>query len=483
MGAPRSGKGYGKGGGGKGGVVHNDWFCTPPCGYFNFGYRDACRVCGKAPRAGARTPKGVGKGTGAGGSEAGVKAAAWGEGGIAARQLREHSDARKKEQSKIDKAMAEQRKTIERLQRQLEASKRGEDVPEEIDIDDDDADEDDDKDADKLQCLAAELRQAEACVKNLDDDTPLKTTAKKRAEEVRAEMEAIKERTSGPGEKVLGLASRHARALRSARSKLVRKRKDKAKAEADVDELAESLEQLQAKLDKRKKELAEIKEEEQKLQQELEQLANAGDASTPGDACKDNAVDVDDGRPLGPGERAKLLANQLAAFLPDAAAKERLATLVREAGEEAERRFMAGWSGKGAGGDRNLGGGGGDDGSADTQPGVTAMDAAPQEQAPQAMQDLEESTIELLDAMFGDEGKEPELEAKDAESGEVTRRNLLSVIRKQGATPAKLRAAAKDLKTRKGLHLKPKGAAGGASSSGGGKPISEPPPAADDAAK
>ncbi len=212
-------------------------------------------------------------------------------------------------------------------------------------------------------------------------------------------------------------------------------------------------------------------------------MANAGDASSQGDACKDSAVDVDDGRPLGPKERAQLLARQLAAFLPDAAAKEKLATIVREAGEEAERRLMAGQSGKEAGGG--------------TEPGVTAtatpaaaaaatavqVDETSQEQAPQAMQDLEESTIELLEAMLGDDGKEPEPEAREAESGEVTRRNLLSIIRKQGATPAKLRAAAKDLKTRKGLHLKPKGSAGGASSSGGVKAISEPPQAAEDATK
>ncbi len=433
MGGGNGGKGAGKvGGGGKGGPRYTDWHCSL-CGYLNHGYRESCRRCGETARPGLRRPKGAGRGgggEGGGTSSLSSNGAVWGIGGIAQRQLQEEREARRREKEKNEKQRAEHKRAMERMQRQLEAARKGEEGPEELDLDDDDEDADD-LGEDKQQKLAAELRHVEALSRSLDDGAPFKAVARKRAEEIKEELEAIKEKRGGPEAKVLGLAGRHARALRNARSKLVRKTKQQARLDGEVDEMESNIEELRKTLEEKKKELNEAKKEVQVAHDELQKLANSGEEDKD-DKHKGTDEDDDNGdRPRGPQERCKALMDQLALYLPKPF-KERLDKMVDEAREAAENAYMDG-GGKGGG-------------SGATQTVGTGPEASKEDDDPEteAMDDLEASTVELLDAVLGAAGGTN----KDEEHGPVAGKGILRAIKRQGATPAKLRAVVKDLKAK-----------------------------------
>ncbi len=217
--------------------------------------------------------------------------------------------------------------------------------------------------------------------------------------------------------------------------------------EEEAEELAGALDAIQKKFDAKKKELEAITEEEQKAQLDLEKLAK--------DADKDGAEDGDDNEPLGPPQRAQRLVDQVADYMPGGA-KDKLAALFREACDEAQKQFMEGWGKAGS-----------DDAKANSSQGK--HESQQDEPDPGAMEDLADGTIELLDVLCGAACKEDD--DKEAGTGDSPKRGILSAIKKHGATPAKLRAVARDLKTRKGLHgvqLKPKGTA--SNTAGGGSP-------------
>ncbi len=342
MGAGRdAGKGIGNKGKGKGGPWHEDWLCGE-CGFSNFGRRLRCRECGCFPSSGARKAKagggkGGGGGRGGGGGGGGGDAGAWGVGGIAQRQLRQQAEA-----EKIGKLRAEHKREVDRLQRQLDAAKKGSPAPIEVDMDDD-GDGDEAEEEDKEQKLQSELRQIESLAKNLDDSSSFKEVAKKKADELRKVIEDIKERKGGPEARVLGMAGRHAKALRIARAKLVKKTRAHARAEEEAEALEKEQEDLQEKIRNKRKEVDEIKEDMQAAQTELEKLAKSEDL---GEAA--NGEGEDAGQPLGPQARAQILAQQLLAFVPGSY-KEQLQELVRQAMEENMQRASNEWCfGKGS---------------------------------------------------------------------------------------------------------------------------------------
>ncbi len=433
MGAGRDdGKGKGKGKG----PLFTDWVCE--CGYRNHGHRAECRVCGGAPTPGTRRPKGAGKGGGGGGKGAGANA--WGIGGIAQRQLRQQAEAEKISQSKIDKLRAEHKKEMDKIQRQLGAARKGDSAPEELDVDDNE-DGDDEGDDDKEQKLTAELRQVENLVKGLEDGTPFKDIAKKRAEDARKELESLRERRGGPEAKILGMAGRHEKALRSARNKLLRKTKAQSRMEEELDALEKQHEEIQERINQKRKSLGEVKEGVQQAQAELERLSKAGGpqgGAGGGGGGDDEAAGSDD-LPRGPRERAQLLANQLSSFLPPAF-KEQLDTLLSAASRQREEQD---WNGGNVGG---VGSGG-------KPPMVAEKGEEKDEEDSEEMLDLEACTIEMLDGL---------LEASEGAHGEGGKADDYKPTaipkRLKDTSPAKLRKVIKGLKDKKHEKDKAKGA-------------------------
>ncbi len=469
-----------KGAGGKGkgqAVKFTDWLCT--CGFKNFGSRATCRDCDDAPPPGARRPKGAGKGDrgGAGGGSGGG-ANAWGIGGIAQRQLRQQAEA-ELHKKKIEKLRSEHNKQVEKLQRQLEAARRGQPGPVEVDLEDADDDEDEDFD-EKERVLVAEQRQVELCLKGLDDGSPFKEAARKRVDEIKGEVADIRERKGGPEAKVLGMAGRHFKELRSARQKLLRKTRAQTRLEEEASDLAKNVEELQDKLKGKRKELDEVKEEVQQAKSELEKLAKATEESQ--EVGQDE--DADD-RPKGPRARAQLLAGQLSAHIPPQF-KAQLAALVEAAvsaaednwGDSPSLRRQQQPQQQQLAAQQQL--------QASQQPAQQqqaqqaaeqgAAAAAPQQKAmgstgvagggggeddDDQMADLAGSTLTLLDTLL--EGADQAEAAGNAEAGgegaaavdSFSRRaSLVAHLKKKGATAAKLQGVIKD------LHLKPKPRAG-----------------------
>ncbi len=325
-----AGKGTWSKGKGKGAVGYDDWMCGD-CGYNNFSRRAICRECG------TKRNKGSGKGGngGGGGSSSGGGAGAWGVGGIAQRQLRQQAEA-----EKIGKLRAEHKRELDRLQRQLDATKKGIQAPLEVDIDDD-GDGDDLDEEEKEQRMQAELRQIESLAKSLDDASSFKEVARKKADELRKDIEDMRERKGGPEAKVLGKAGRHAKALRNARTKLVRRTKALAKAEEEAEAMEKELEELQERIKDKRKGVNEIKEEVQMAHNELEKLTKS---EQPEDGAEEEGS-AEDNPPLGPQARAQHLLEQLSSYV-QGPYKLQLQELMQKAMAENLQRASDEWCGK-----------------------------------------------------------------------------------------------------------------------------------------
>ncbi len=199
-------------------------------------------------------------------------------------------------------------------------------------------DEDDDEDEARLQTLTSELAHVESFVKCIEGTSPLHASAQSRAEEIRAEVAAIKEKKGGPEAKVLGLAGRHERELRSARKKRLQQRKAQSRLEEEVSTLAKELQEVQDKLEGKTSDLEAIKAEALQAQADLERLSKSGAAEA--------AQDVEGGEhgddpPKGPRARVQRLEEQLAAFLPGNDLKAQLAALVAAGVQAAEQKAAA----------------------------------------------------------------------------------------------------------------------------------------------
>ncbi len=415
-------------------VRYTDWLCN--CGYRNFGRQATCRECYAIPPAGARRPKGAGKGggEGTGGSV----------GGIAERQLRQQAEAEREAQKKVlEKMRLEHQKAVEKLNRQLEAARRGEAGPVEVELEDED-DDDEECDADKEQSSLNELRQTEQFARSLEGSSPFKETAKARAEAIQKELEQVRERRGGPEAKILGRAGRYAKELRNARQKLLRKTKAQNRLEEEETELEKKVDELQNKLNDKRKELEETKGEVQKAKHELEKLSKAGE-----EEHDERKKSSDDDEPKGPKERACLLAGQLSSYLPPQF-KTQLEAIMGEAIKEVEQRTQPEGGGAAA-----------SDGlpmvpPGPAQPPTSTSDEQQNEEVgtgkgggegddgEDAMEDLAKPTVELL-------GTVSEAAGEEESGGEKSK--LLKSIKNKGATASDIRKVIKSIKGIKGKNM------------------------------
>ncbi len=307
-----------------------DWEC-PGCPYNNFGHRQTCRKCGtkRGPGGGERRAKGTGKGTnggGGGGSGGGAGGAnAWGAGGLAQRQLQAQREGERKLQSALDKEKHERKKDADRLQKlqkELEAARKsssgGGSSDQHVKSDKSMDEDDDDPAADdaRLQTLSNELSGIEALLKVINNTSPLHPNAIARSEQIKADMAEIKNRRDSPEDKILGLAGRHARDLRNARNKFLKKQRAVTKVTEEHEQLEKELRELTGRRDAKKLERAELQEEFNAAKAEVERLSKTKD----GDAALDES--------LGPRARAQVLAEELGIHLPSAELKGRLNELL-----------------------------------------------------------------------------------------------------------------------------------------------------------
>ncbi len=447
-GSNAGGKGGGGGGRGKGGQDFTDWRCSlGQCSFWNYGWRTRCKVCEARPPAGARIPKGSSKGT------------ASGIGGIAQRQLRQQADEQRKRQgqSEMDKMRAEHQRAIERMQRQLDAARRGEEGPVEVDMDEGDGGDDND-DEGKEATLQSERRHAENLLKGLADVTsPFKESAQMRGEVIRKELERIREQRGGPEAKILGMAGRHARELRTTRATLLRKTRAQAKLEEEVDDVAKEVEEAQSRLEEKKKKLAEVKAEVQLAKASLEKLFSKTGGGDEGDEAG-TAVEA----PMGPQARANALMEQLAAHLPPPF-KTQLQAVVAAASLAAQQAKAEAEAAEAAAEQHRM-----QQQQQRTDPGTTGDEG----EWGSDMADLDESTVELLDLLDGTAGEQGDKAEVEAGGREATGKGAQGAIRRKGATRARIQAVIKDLKGKK--LAKPTAATdskkgGGCGSGGSGK--------------
>ncbi len=435
------GKGGGGGGGGKGGA---DWLCPmASCAYRNFAFRSRCRLCDALPegQAAARL-KGKGKGPR---NEADARAQE--VGGIAGRQLHQQRlhDAAARRDRALELEKAEHKRTTERLQRvqrQLEAARKAggtaEADPEaDDDLDDEDAEEDgaDDK---REQELVAEIKAVEDCLRSLAESSPLRDPAVKRAAEAKAELQTIREKRGGPEAKVLGLAGRHTKLLRSTRAKLLRKRRAQERLEGELLEMDAEREAFDKKYAEKKKELQEARDQAKTAHDELERLSQTVDA-TPADAAASSAGGDSD------TAKAKALARQLVAVLP-AEWQPHLGQLLKTVVDQTNAAEIPPKPpNTPAPTDQKRDGGDGDE----------------------KMEDLDATTVELLDNLgaFLDAAADEEEHAgsgagtgNGAEAKSETRtggsRSLAGALRGKGAAAEKYRRVVKDLKSKHVLQIK-----------------------------
>ncbi len=259
-----SGKCGGGGGSGKGGQAYTDWRCAlGSCSYWNFGWRARCKACDALPPAGARNPKGSGKG-------ANVAP------GIAARQLQQQADAARREHQRTKNELDKVRKELAEAKRLVSGATPGSSATMVVDIaaDDDEAD-DDDADGSKEDQLNAEVKAIETALKSLPEAAQFRATTQQRLAEAKGELQALREKKGGPGAKVFDVASRHQKELRSARTKLLKKTKAKEKLEDEVREAEDQLAKLRERLTSKQAELGKMEAEVQEAHGELERLTRA----------------------------------------------------------------------------------------------------------------------------------------------------------------------------------------------------------------
>ncbi len=449
------GGGHGKGGGGV--TRDEDWKCPVlTCGYYNFAHRKRCRICealpaGQAAARVANKSKG-GKGKGGGG---GARASEGGQlGGIALRQVRQAEAAA----AQRDRELADQKRTVERLQRQLEAAKKANGAPEVFDIEDD-AD-DDDADEAREANLAAEVKNLEDCLRALADSSPVRDTLSKRVEDAKSELQQLREARGGPEAKVLGLAGRHAKELRATRARLLKRRRAQERLEAELADLTKERKELDDRIGEKEKLLKEAREEAQKAHDELEKLSKANNEDGLGGGAGAVAGEEED-------TQATRLVEKLSKLLPaeaqphlqllHAAALQQRALQLQQQQQQAQQQQqhqqlqqqqpLAETPAVGAAA-------------------ATAAAAAPQPPAPALrpttpladgaaddMEDLDAGTVELLgvvEAML--DGAEQETTNTAADSaGRANRQRavLVQQLKKRGTTAKGLQARIRDLRARR----------------------------------
>jgi GTPase SAR1 family protein len=450
-GARDGGSKVGGGGGGKGGTQFLDWRCTfAGCTFRNYGWRTRCLRCEALPPAGARVPKGSGKGGGDG------------VGGIASRQLQQAEAARRDQQRALDRVRNERNDEISKLRKELAEVKRqqaaaaGATV---VDIAaDDDAAEQEDTDDGKEELLVGEIKSLEALVKGLPEEVLFRSTTQRRIDDAKNELQEIRERKGGPGAKVILVAGKHQKELRTARTKLLKRTKAQEKLEGEVDELEDKLKGLREQLVAKQSELCKTKEEVQAAREELQRLTRASaeeDDAASGGAAKDGAQ-------LGNQDVGQLLERLAQALPPTANAV--LAGLRQEAAQyqaqlQAQQEQLRQQQAAAA------------DAAASAAGAVPAAPAPPpQSQQPQPpgppllvqdgddlgvddMDDLDEKTVELLgvaDAVL-DAAAEGGLLAAEATAGGSNRRRaaLVDHLKRRGTASTSLQGVIKDLKNKK----------------------------------
>ncbi len=297
-------KGGGKGGGGQ---RKESWACQK-CKYDNFGHRTSCRVCleRRAP-ATASTQRSKGAGGKGGGGASSVKTDAWAAGGIAQRQLQQEREAARRRQSELDTLRNLHKKTVERLHVAEAAASAAKAAAADDDVAmDDDETEAEDVDA-RIKALSTQLGHAEALLKSLDD-TAAFPDLPQRVAGLKAQIAELEDKRTGPEAKLLGKAGKHAKDLRNARSKFIRKKKAQARLEDELEAIDKELAATQKRREEKKRELDDTKAEASLAQAEVERLSKAGEAG-PEAAGGDPA--------LGPQERTRQLAQQLAVHIGD----------------------------------------------------------------------------------------------------------------------------------------------------------------------
>ncbi len=312
---------------GKGGGQRKDnWHCQG-CSYLNFGHRSSCRVCNARPGATAaqgQRSKGAGKG-----GAADPKPNAWAAGGIAHRQLQQEREAARRRQSELDSLRHEHKKTVERLQKAeaaCKAARADDDTP----MDDDDADSDD-TDA-RILSLSTELGHAETLLKHLEGSSTLQPDLAQRVTNLKSQIAELNDKKKGPEAKVLGQAGKHAKDLRNARSRFLRKKKAQARLEEELECVDKELAAAQQRREEKQRELDDTKLEAAQAQAEMERLSKAGAAEQDGE----------DAEPaLGPRQRTQRLAEQLAVHFGGHPARAKLDDLIREVIEHNDKLWRA----------------------------------------------------------------------------------------------------------------------------------------------
>ncbi len=310
-------KGGGKGGGGQ---RKESWACQK-CNYDNFGHRTSCRVCQARPApaaANARRSKGAG-GKGGGGATS-VKTDAWAAGGIAQRQLQQEREAARRRQSELDTLRHVHKKTVERLHVAEAAANAAKAAGADDDVAmDDDETEAEDVDA-RIKSLSTQLGHAEALLKCLDDAAAFPDLPQ-RVAGLKAQIAELEDKRTGPEAKLLGKAGKHAKDLRNARSKFIRKKKAQARLEEELDAIDKELAATQKRREEKQRQLDETKVEASQAQAEVERLSKAGEAEP-------EAADAEPA--LGPQERTRQLAQQLAIHIGDHPTRALFDDLIRQ---------------------------------------------------------------------------------------------------------------------------------------------------------
>ncbi len=310
-------KGGGKGGGGQ---RKEGWKC-PKCAYHNFGHRVTCRVClerGAPTISTAPRNRGAGgKGGGSATSATSSKDDAWAVGGIAQRQLQQEREAARRRQSELDSLRHVHKKTVERLQVAEAAVKAASN--EEDTAMDDDGTETEDIDS-RIKALSTQLVHAEALLKCLDD-TAAFPDLPQRVAGLKEQIADLEDKRTGPEAKLLGKAGKHAKDLRNARGKFIRKQKARARLEEELEGIDKELAATQRKREEKQRELDEVKLEASQAQAEVERLSKSSEAEPA-------AADAEPA--LGPRERTRQLAEQLAVHIGNHPARGVFDDLIRQ---------------------------------------------------------------------------------------------------------------------------------------------------------
>ncbi len=310
-----------KGGGkGSGGQRKDAWKC-PKCAYSNFGHRVTCRICHEraAPTtsAASRNKGAGGKGGSSASNSASSKDGAWAVGGIAQRQLQQEREAARRRQSELDSLRHIHKKTVERLH-VVEAAVKATSNEEDTTMDDDDT-EVEDIDS-RIKVLSTQLGHAEALLKCLDDATAFPDLPQ-RVASLKEQIADLEDKRTGPEAKLLGKAGKHAKDLRNARGKFIRKQKARARLEEELEGMDKELAAMQRKREEKQRELDEVKLEASQAQAEVERLSKASEAEPA-------AADAEPA--LGPKERTRQLAEQLAVHIGDHPARGVFDDLIRQ---------------------------------------------------------------------------------------------------------------------------------------------------------